>query len=227
MSPPHRTHPARAATLVVRPAFDAPEVPAVPASDAIEDLRARIAACTHCAEHLPLGPRPVVQFTATSSIVIVSQAPGRRVHQSGIPFDDPSGDRLRGWLGLDRPAFYDPSRIAVVPVGFCYPGTGPSGDLPPRPECAPLWHHAVFAQLPEQRLTLLVGAHAQRLVLGRDFRGSLTATVEAWRDLVPRYLPLPHPSPRNQAWFKRHPWFEAELVPRLRSAVAAGRWLED
>ncbi len=254
---------------------------------AVTDLHARIAACTHCAEHLPLGPRPVVQFSATSRIVIVSQAPGRRVHQSGVPFDDPSGDRLRGWLGLDRDAFYDASRIAIVPVGFCFPGSSKSGDLPPRPECAPKWHDEVFAQLPRERLTLLVGAHAQRQILGNRYRGNryrgtryrgtryrgtryrgtryrgtryrgtryrgtryrgtryrgtryrgtryrgtryrgtLTATVEAWRDLVPHFLPMPHPSPRNQAWFKRHPWFESELVPRLRRSVVAGRWVED
>ena len=204
---------------------------------AVTDLHARIAACTHCAEHLPLGPRPVVQFSATSRIVIVSQAPGRRVHQSGVPFDDPSGDRLRGWLGLDRDAFYDASRIAIVPVGFCFPGSSKSGDLPPRPECAPKWHDEVFAQLPRERLTLLVGAHAQRQILGNRYRGTryrgtryrgtLTATVEAWRDLVPHFLPMPHPSPRNQAWFKRHPWFESELVPRLRRSVVAGRWVED
>ena len=194
---------------------------------AVADLHARIAACTHCAEHLPLGPRPVVQFSASSRIVIVSQAPGRRVHESGMPFDDPSGDRLRGWLGLDREGFYDASRIAIVPVGFCFPGSSKSGDLPPRPECAPKWHDEVFAQLPEERLTLLVGNYAQRRILGERYRGSLTATVEAWREFVPRYVPMPHPSPRNQAWFKRHPWFEAEVVPRLQASVAAGRWVDD
>jgi len=194
---------------------------------AVADLQARIRACTHCAEHLPLGPRPIVQFSATSSIVITGQSLGRRGHESGLPFDGPSGARLRGWLGLDREAFYDPSRIATLPVGFCYPGTGKSGDLPPRPECAPLWHHEVVAQLPQQRLTLLVGAYAQRTILGQRYRGSLTATVEAWRDFVPDLLPMPHPSPRNQAWFKRNPWFEAELVPRLQRAVAAGRWIDE
>jgi len=190
----------------------------------IEALLRRVRACTHCAAHLPLGPRPVLQLSPTASLVIVSQAPGRRVHESGVPFDDPSGDRLRGWLGLDRLAFYDASRVAIIPVGLCYPGTGSSGDLPPRPECAPLWHDDLFAQLPQQRLTLLVGAHAQRLKLGDRYRGSLTATVEAWRDFLPDLLPLPHPSPRNQAWFKRHPWFESELVPRLREAVVLGHW---
>ena len=195
-------------------------------SEELEELRARIAACTHCAEQLPLGPRPVLQLSGSAGIVIVSQAPGRRVHESGVPFDDPSGDRLRGWLGLDREGFYDASRIAIVPAGFCYPGSGSSGDLPPRPECAPKWHDEVFAQLPRERLTLLVGAYAQRLVLGERYRGSVTGTVEAWRELVPAYLPMPHPSPRNQRWFKEHGWFEAELVPRLRRAVAAGRWVD-
>jgi uracil-DNA glycosylase len=191
------------------------------------ELLERVRGCTHCASELPLGPRPVLQASATSSVVIVSQAPGRRVHASGVPFDDPSGDRLRGWLGVDRGAFYDASRFAVVPMGFCYPGTGPSGDLPPRPECAPLWHAEVFAALPRERLTLAVGAYAQRALLGERWRGSVTATVEAWRELTPEVVPLPHPSPRNQAWFKRHPWFERELVPRLRRAVAAGRWVAD
>ena len=143
-----------------------------------------------------------------------------------FPFDDPSGDRLREWLGLDRAEFYDAGRVAIVPMGFCYPGTGKSGDLPPRTECAPLWHEAVFAELPRERLTLAVGAYAQRSLLGPAYRGSVTATVEAWRELVPDHVPLPHPSPRNQGWFKRHPWFEAELVPRLREAVALGRWPE-
>lgn len=189
-------------------------------------LRGRIAACTHCAEHLPFGPRPVVQFSRTSRIVIVGQAPGRRVHESGIPFDDPSGERLRGWLGLDRDAFYDASKLAIIPTGFCYPGTGKSGDLPPRPECAPKWHEEVFAQLPRKRLTLLLGTYAQKLMLGDAYRGSVSRTVEAWRDLVPDYLPMPHPSPRNQRWFKEHPWFEGDVVPRLQQAVAAGRWLD-
>jgi len=191
-----------------------------------EALLERIHACTLCAPELPMGPRPVVQLSSTASLVIVGQAPGRRVHESGVPFDDPSGKRLRDWLGLDREAFYDASRVAIVPVGFCYPGTGKSGDLPPRSECAPQWHEEVFAQLPPERLTLLVGAYAQRSRLGARFRGSLTATVEAWREFVPEYLPMPHPSPRNQAWFKRHPWFAEELIPRVREAVALGRWPE-
>jgi uracil-DNA glycosylase len=167
-----------------------------------------------------------VQFSRTSHIVIVGQAPGRRVHESGIPFDDPSGERLRGWLGVDRDAFYDASRLAIIPTGFCYPGTGKSGDLPPRPECAPKWHAEVFAQLPKKRLTLLLGTYAQKLMLGDRYRGSVSATVEAWRELVPQYLPMPHPSPRNQRWFKEHPWFEADVVPRLQQAVAEGRWLD-
>jgi len=148
-------------------------------SDESEALLERVRACTHCAAELPLGPRPVLQLSSTASLVIVSQAPGRRVHESGVPFDDPSGERLRGWLGLDRVGFYDAGRVAIVPVGFCYPGTGASGDLPPRPECAPLWHEEVFAQLPETRLTLLVGAYAQRSRLGARYRGNVTATVAA------------------------------------------------
>ena len=196
-------------------------------SSSVSALQTRIAACTLCSEHLPLGPRPVVQFSATSRIVIVGQAPGRRVHESGIPFDDPSGDRLRRWLGLDREAFYDASIVAVIPAGFCYPGTGKSGDLPPRPECPPKWHAEVFAQLPQERLSFVLGSYAQRLLLGDRYRGSVSATVEAWREFVPEFLPMSHPSPRNQRWFKERPWFEADVVPRIQRSVAAGHWIED
>ena len=151
-------------------------------------------------------------------ILIAGQAPGRRVHASGIPFDDPSGDRLRDWLGVDRDAFYDPKRIAILPMGFCYPGTGKSGDLPPRPECAPAWREALLAQLTEVKLTLVLGGWALAYHLP-DGPKRVTEAVADWERLWPRLVPLPHPSPRNRAWFKRNPWFEEQLVPKLRRRV--------
>ncbi len=179
-------------------------------------------ACRVCAAELPLGPRPVVRARATARLLIVGQAPGTRVHESGVPFTDPSGDRLRAWLGIDREAFYDRNRIAIVPMGLCYPGRDSrGGDRPPRPECAPLWHPPLLALLPAVELTLLVGLYAQRRYLDARRRRNLTETVRAWADYGPAYLPLPHPSWRNTAWLKRNPWFEAELVPELRARVRA------
>lgn len=185
----------------------------------LDDLLAEIRACRHCEEHLPLGPRPVVRASATARLLIIGQAPGTRVHASGIPWDDPSGDRLRQWLQLDKPDFYDESRVAIVPMGFCYPGKGKSGDLPPRPECAQLWHETLLQQMPNIELTLLVGNYAQNQYLGRS-RETLTQRVQRWRDFGPRLIPTPHPSPRNTLWLKRNPWFEAEVVPELRKRVA-------
>jgi uracil-DNA glycosylase len=187
----------------------------------IEPLLRRVRACTVCADALPLGPRPVVQAHEDAPVLIVGQAPGRAVHASGVPFDDPSGDRLRNWLGVTVEEFYDPRRFAIVPVGFCYPGRAASGDAPPRRECAELWLDELLAHLPRRCLTLLLGAHAQRLYLGRDDRGSVGANVAAWRDFVgpdreQPMLPLPHPSPRNVRWFLDHPRFEDELLPELR-----------
>ncbi len=191
-------------------------------SETLAEVEAAAAACTVCAEHLPLGPRPVFRVSPTARLLIIGQAPGTRVHASGIPWNDPSGDRLRDWLGLDRDRFYDPSRIAIVPMGFCYPGADAKGsDKPPRRECAPLWHERMLHHLTDIGLTLLVGSYAQRHYLGDRRRGSLNDTVRAWQDYLPQYLPLPHPSWRNTAWLKRNPWFEAELVPELRSRVAA------
>ncbi|HET8900159.1 MAG TPA: uracil-DNA glycosylase family protein [Rhodanobacteraceae bacterium] len=185
----------------------------------LHTLLTEIRACRICEKHLPLGPRPVLQASASARLLIMSQAPGRRVHLSGIPFDDPSGVRLREWLGLDTATFYDAARVAIVPMGFCYPGKGPSGDLPPRPECAPTWHPRLLPLLTEVRLTLLIGSHAQAHVLGRG--STLTANCAAWREhLAHGYFPLPHPSPRNQGWFKHHPWFFAEAIPELRQHVA-------
>lgn len=156
-------------------------------------------------------------------ILVVGQAPGTKVHRSGIPFDDASGERLRQWVGLDRSAFYDPLLVAFLPMGFCYPGRGTSGDLPPRPECAPAWRARLLAQLPNIRLTLLVGQYAQAWHLGTRRQTTLTETVRAWRDYGPLNIPLPHPSPRNNIWLKRNPWFELEVVPTLRAQVQALR----
>ncbi|MBD8873472.1 uracil-DNA glycosylase family protein [Rhodanobacter sp. DHB23] len=189
---------------------------------AFEALLADIRACRLCAAHLPLGPRPVVQASLQSRLLIVSQAPGRKVHDTGIPFNDASGDRLREWLGTGKDVFYDATKIAIVPMGFCFPGTGKGGDLPPRPECAPTWHPRLLPLLGQVRLTLAIGQYAQAGLLG-DRRGrTLTDTVQAWREhLAQGVLPLPHPSPRNQLWLKRNAWFETELLPELRKLVAA------
>ncbi len=183
-------------------------------------LLAAVRACRACEAELPLGPRPVVQASRSARILLVGQAPGLRVHTTGIPWDDPSGERLRGWMGVDEGTFYDASRIAIIPMGFCYPGRGQGGDLPPRSECATLWLDQLLERLPHIELTLLIGQHAQRHFLGNRRGQSLAATVEAWRDHAPRYLPWPPPSPRNQPWFKRHPWFERELLPVLRERIA-------
>jgi uracil-DNA glycosylase len=189
----------------------------------LEALLADVRSCRLCENLLPLGPRPVLRAAASARILIVGQAPGARVHASGIPWDDASGVRLREWMGLDPAEFYDASRIAIIPMGFCYPGRGRSGDLPPRPECARLWHDALLARLPRIELTLLVGWHAQRHFLGRRRKPSLTETTRAWRDFAPDCIPLPHPSARNTPWFRSHPWFERELLPVLRARIAAIR----
>ena len=179
-------------------------------------------ACRVCAAELPLGPRPIVRARATARLLIVGQAPGTRVHETGIPWNDPSGERLRDWLAVDRETFFDQARIAIMPMGFCYPGRDPrGGDNPPRPECAPLWHPPLLAALPAVELTLLIGLYAQRRYLDTRRRKNLTETVRAWADYWPAYLPLPHPSWRNTGWLKRNPWFEAELLPELRARVRA------
>lgn len=181
-----------------------------------------ITACTACAAHLPLGPRPVVRASdPRAKILIIGQAPGTKVHASGIPWDDASGKRLRDWLGVTPDQFYDERRFAIMPMGFCYPGRGKGGDNPPRPECAPLWHDRVRATLPNIKLTLLIGTYAQAHYLGSRRKATLGETVRAWRDYIDDgYLPLVHPSPRNQIWLKRNPWLEAEIVPYLRAHVA-------
>lgn len=177
-------------------------------------------ACRICEENLPLGPRPVFRISPMARLLIVGQAPGTRVHETGIPWNDRSGDRLRDWMAVDRETFYDESRIAIVPSGFCYPGRDPrGGDMPPRPECAPAWHGRLLAHMPRIELTLLVGQYAQAIYLGARRKSTLTETVAAWREYLPDYLPLPHPSWRNTAWLTRNPWFEAELLPELRARV--------
>lgn len=178
-------------------------------------------ACTVCAPQLPLGPKPVFLVGAGARLLIVGQAPGRRVHQTGIPWNDPSGDKLRAWLDMDRAAFYDTARIAILPAGLCYPGSGRGGDLPPRPECAPLWHPRFRAALPGIRLTLLLGYYAQAFYLGKNRKKTLTQTVRSYREYLPQFFPLPHPSPRNRLWMKTNPWFESSVIPALRRRVKA------
>ena len=203
-------------------AMATPAPSALPTARSLAEVLAAARACTLCAAHLPLGPRPVLRAASTARLLIVGQAPGTKVHASGIPWNDPSGDRLRAWLGLDRAAFYDAARVAIVPMGLCYPGVDArGGDRPPRPECAPLWHPRLRPLLPAVELTLLVGRYAQRFYLGEAAGATLRETVHAWRDHLPRFLPLPHPSWRNTAWLRRNPWFEAELVPELRRRAAA------
>ena len=188
---------------------------------ALDTLCTQIRACTLCAAHLPLGPRPVIRVDAQLKVLLTGQAPGTRVHASGLPWDDPSGVRLRQWMALDSEAFYDQSRFGVMAMGFCYPGRGKGGDLPPRPECAPLWHGQVRPLLPNLKLTLLIGRYAHLHYLDAR-RETLEQTVRRWREHLPKgYFPLPHPSPRNTLWLKQRPWFEAEIVPALREAIRA------
>ena len=193
-----------------------------PAGSGLDSLLGEIGACRLCAGDLPpgLAPRPVLRAAASARVMIVGQAPGRRVHETGIPWNDASGRRLRQWLDLDADTFYDARRIAIVPVGFCYPGTNPNGgDLPPRPECAPRWHPPLRTALGRVELTLLVGRYAQTVYLGRRGRATMTETVRNTADYLPEFFPTPHPSWRTTHWLKRNPWFEAELVPEMRRRV--------
>jgi uracil-DNA glycosylase len=192
---------------------------AAPEQD-FEALLDRARACRVCAKELPLGPRPVFRLTESARLLIVGQAPGTKVHATGIPWNDPSGDRLRDWLALGRDAFYDTARIAILPTGLCYPGRLPrGGDAPPRPECAPLWHAPLRARLANVRLTLLVGAYAQAHDLGARRGASMTETVRRYADYLPEYFVLPHPSWRTLGWAMRNPWFENEVIPELRRRV--------
>jgi len=185
----------------------------------LQQLLRDIRACTICEEHLEDGVRPVVQVSAKARILIVGQAPGRRVHESGVPFDDPSGDRLREWMGISRETFYDKQQVAIVPMGFCFPGTGKSGDLPPRPECAEAWRAPLLEKLTKADLTLIIGQYAMKWHLPEVGRTPLTEVVRSWKSYRPTSLPLPHPSPRNNIWLKKNPWFEAEVLPYLRKRV--------
>lgn len=183
----------------------------------LDSLLAEVRACRACADVLPRGPRPIVQLSPTARILIAGQAPGTKVHESGVPFADASGDRLREWMGVSADIFYDPSRIAIVPMGLCYPGRLVSGgDAPPRPECAPLWRDRLVAQLPDLQLTLLVGSYAQEDALGR---GKMSERVMRFHDHLPASFPLPHPSWRSRHWAARNPWFETDVLPALRNAV--------
>lgn len=196
--------------------------PAMTTADpaALDALLARIRACRLCESQLPLGPRPVLRASGSARLLIVGQAPGTRVHESGIPWNDASGIRLREWLRMDREQFYDEARVAIVPMGFCYPGRGASGDLPPRPECARTWHPELIPQLGNVRLTLLIGHYAQAWALGPRRRANLTETVRDFAAYAPSHFPLPHPSPRNTLWLRQNPWFEGDVLPALRRAIA-------
>jgi len=176
--------------------------------------------CCLCEEHLPHGPRPVFQISRSAKIMIAGQAPGIRVHRSGVPFDDPSGDRLRQWMGIDKDTFYNANKIAILPMGFCYPGTGKSGDLPPRPECADTWRDQLLASMPNIELTLVIGVYAQKWHLGSKLKKNLTETVRNWETYWPENLPLPHPSPRNNIWLSKNAWFEADVIPSLQKKIA-------
>ena len=190
----------------------------------LKPLLTEIRACQVCAVHLPHPPNPVLRAHANARLLLIGQAPGRRVHETGIPWKDPSGDTLRDWLQLMPEQFYDERLVAIVPSGFCYPGTGKSGDLPPRPECAPLWHPPLLAALPKIKLTLLIGSYAQTYYLKERAKSTLTETVANFAEYLPRFLPLPHPSPRNRLWLKRNPWFAADVLPALRAHVTKALW---
>jgi len=181
----------------------------------LEDIRS----CTICEAFLPHGTRPVLQVDPMARILIAGQAPGRKVHESGLPFDDASGDRLRKWLGIDRTVFYDANRVAIVPMGFCYPGTGKSGDLPPRKECAATWHGQIMARLQDLQLTIVIGQYALAYHLPHA-KGTVTEIVSSWKQYWPRVIPLPHPSPRNNLWLRRNPWFESDVIPTLQKRVS-------
>ena len=186
----------------------------------LKELLTEIKKCTVCESHLPLGANPVVSAHKKSKILIVGQAPGTKVHQSGITWDDQSGKRLREWMGIDTDIFYDTEKIAIIPMGFCYPGRGKSGDLPPRKECAPLWHHQLLTQLPNLQLTLLIGQYAQKYYLKEKVANkTLTDTVKTFYEYMPSYIPLPHPSPRNNIWMRKNDWFEADVLPVLKTKV--------
>jgi uracil-DNA glycosylase len=188
-------------------------------SGRVDALLKEIKDCRVCERYLPLGPRPILRISPSARILLVGQAPGIKVHESGVPWKDASGIRLRQWLEVDEPTFYDARRCAIVPMGMCYPGRGTGGDLPPRPECAPLWHDRIFALMPQIRLTILIGQYALAKFLGERRQPTLAQTVAAWESYAPQFIALPHPSPRNLNWLKLNPWFEKDVVPMLRRRV--------
>ena len=188
-------------------------------ADPLETLKVEISRCRLCESELPLGANPVMRAKATATILVAGQAPGTKVHETSIPFNDPSGVRLRQWMGVSEEVFYDDSKVAIIPMGFCYPGRGKSGDLPPRPECSQTWHQRLLANLPDIQLVLAIGQYAQHYHIGDRMQKNLTETVKAWRDYAPKVIPLPHPSPRNNIWLKRNEWFELEVIPYVRERV--------
>lgn len=191
----------------------------MPQSSELISLLENIRACQLCYEHLPLGPNPIVRASTRAKILIIGQAPGTKVHQTSIPWNDVSGNRLREWMQIDKQTFYDENKIAIMPMGFCYPGKGKSGDLPPRQECAPTWHAPLLELMPNVDLILLIGLYAQKYYLTGNKKKTLTATVQSWKEYAPLYIPMPHPSPRNQLWLKKNLWFEQEVVKDLARRV--------
>ena len=185
----------------------------------LDRLMADIRACTICQDHLPLGPHPILQVAGSAKILIAGQAPGKKVHESGVPFDDQSGVRLRSWLGLTSEQFYDSKKVAILPMGFCYPGAGVSGDAPPRPECAKEWREKVLNHLSKVGLVLVIGKYALDYHLADKQKENLTETVKAWREYWPNQVPMPHPSPRNNIWLRKNPWFEKEVIPSIQARV--------
>ena len=186
----------------------------------IEDLIKEIKQCKVCEPHLPLGANPILMASKNSKVAIIGQAPGTKVHKTGIPWNDQSGKLLREWMGVSSEQFYDTDIFAIVPMGFCYPGKGKSGDLPPRKECAPLWHEKLFDMMQSIELTLLIGSHSQKYYLGEDMKSNLTETVHSYEDYLPEYFPMPHPSPRNRIWLKKNSWFEEKNIPELKRLIS-------
>ncbi len=190
-------------------------------SDEFDRVCAQVRGCSLCISELPFGPRPVFQVHPDAKILIAGQAPGSKVHASGIPFDDASGERLRDWMGVDKEAFYNEQKIAILPLGFCYPGTGKSGDLPPRRECADTWRNQLLGLMPNIEMTLAIGKYAQDWHMPNNTKRNLTETVKSWRSFQPDVLPMPHPSPRNNRWLKNNPWFESQVLPTLKTRIDA------
>ncbi len=184
-----------------------------------DELKKSISECTHCRQHLPYPPRPIVQLHPNAKILVIGQAPGQKAHDSAIPWNDASGNNLRKWMGIEKEIFYDKNKIALMPMGFCYPGKNKSGDLPPRPECAELWHQKILQQLSSVKLTLLIGMYAQKHYLGQNAYNTLTENVHHFNDFLPKYFPLVHPSPRNGIWLSKNTWFEKTAIPVLQKII--------